>query len=150
MAESQFVIFNLGDERYAVDILNVGGISEYKEITKVPNAPTFVDGIIDLRGDIIPIINLKKRFNTPEKEVGSETRIIIINISGKDVGFVVDEASQVIKIDHDDIEPAPEIIKGAGRAYIYGVGKVDDQIVILLDLEHLLSEEEKEKVNEIT
>lgn len=149
MAENQFVIFKLGDEKYAVDILNVGGISEFREMTKVPNAPAFIDGIINLRGDIIPIVNLKKRFHIPEKNVDSDTRIIINNIKGKDIGFIVDEASQVIKIDDADIEDAPEIIKGADRQYISGVGKVNDQIVILLDLEKVLSDEEQKAVNEI-
>lgn len=150
MAENQFVIFRLGDEKYAVDILNVGGISEFREVTRVPNAPVFIDGIINLRGDIIPIVNLKKRFNIPERTVDSDTRIIINNIKGKDIGFIVDEASQVIKIDDADIEDAPDIIKGADRQYISGVGKVNDQIVILLNLEKILSEEEQKAVNEIS
>ncbi len=150
MAENQFVIFRLGEERYAVDILNVGGISEFRNVTKVPNAPYFIDGIINLRGDIIPIVNLKKRFNIAEKEADSDTRIIINNIKGKDIGFIVDEASQVIKIDDADIEDAPDIIKGAERQYISGVGKVADHIVILLDLEKILSDEEQKAVNDIS
>jgi len=150
VAENQFVIFKLGEERYAVDILNVGGISEFRDVTKVPNAPYFIDGIINLRGDIIPIVSLKKRFNIPEKAVDSDTRIIINNIRGKDIGFVVDEASQVIKIDDADIEDAPDIVKGADRQYISGVGKVNDQIVILLNLEKILSEEEQKAVNTIS
>lgn len=150
MAENQFVIFRLGDEKYAVDILNVGGISEFREVTKVPNAPAFVDGIINLRGDIIPVVNLKKRFNIADKKADSDTRIIINTINGKDIGFVVDEASQVIKIDDGDIEEAPDIIKGADRQYISGIGKVDDQIVILLNLEKILNEDEQKAVNEIS
>lgn len=150
MAENQFVIFRLGEEKYAVDILNVGGISEFREVTKVPNAPVFIDGIINLRGDIIPIVNLKKRFNIPEKQADSDTRIIINNIKGKDIGFIVDEASQVIKIDDADIEDAPDIIKGADRQYISGVGKVNEQIVILLNLEKILSDDEQKAVNEIS
>lgn len=146
MADNQFVIFKLGNEMYAVDILNVGGISEYRDITKVPNAPYFIEGIINLRGEIIPIVNLKKRFQIPEKEADSDTRIIINNIAGKDMGFIVDEASQVVRIDDDHIEVAPDIIKGAEREYIHGVGKMAEGIVILLDLEKILSEEEKKKV----
>ncbi len=146
MAENQFVIFRLGNEKYAVDILNVGGISEYRDITNVPNAPYFIEGIINLRGDIIPIINLKKRFEIPEKEVDPDTRIIINNIGGKDMGFIVDEASQVVKIEDENIEVAPDIIKGNERAYIHGVGKMGDDIVILLDLEKVLSDEEKQEV----
>lgn len=150
MAENQFVIFKLGEERYAVDILNVGGISEFRDVTKVPNAPYFIDGIINLRGDIIPIVSLKKRFNIPEKAADADTRIIINNIRGKDMGFVVDEASQVIKIDDADIEDAPDIIKGADRQYISGVGKVNEQIVILLNLEKILSDDEQKVVASIS
>ncbi len=147
MADNQFVVFRLGEEKYAIDILNVGGINEFREITRVPNAPPFVDGIINLRGEIIPIINLKKRFNVPEKSVDSETRIIINKIAGKDIGFVVDEASQVLTIADDVIENAPEIVAGPKREYISGVGKVNEQIIIILDLERILSEEEKVEVS---
>jgi len=146
MAENQFVIFRLSDEKYAVDISNVSGISDFGEITNVPNAPYFIEGIINLRGDIIPIVNLKKRFKIEEKETDSETRIIIYKVNTKDIGFIVDEASQVVKIDDNDIEIAPDIIRGEERAYIDGVGKIGDSIVILLDLEKILNEDEMKKL----
>ena len=149
MAESQYVIFKLGDEEYGVDIMKVKEISEFKKSTKVPNAPYFVDGIINLRGEIIPIISLKKRFNISSGEINSDTRIIVINIKNRNIGFVVDEASQVLRIDEKDIEPAPDVIVGVDRQYINGVGKMGDKIVILLDLEKILSEEEKEKLKEM-
>ncbi|RKD27568.1 purine-binding chemotaxis protein CheW [Caminicella sporogenes DSM 14501] len=149
MAENQYVIFKLGNEEYGVDIMKVKEISEFKESIKVPNAPYFVDGIINLRGEIIPIINLKKRFNIESQGINSDTRIIVINIRNKNVGFVVDEASQVLRIDEKDIESAPDIIVGVDRQYITGVGKIDDKIVILLDLEKILSDEEKEKLEEM-
>jgi len=146
MAENQFVVFKLGEEKYGVDILNVAGISEYLKITKVPDAPWFIEGIINLRGDIIPIVNLEKRFNIPIKEIDSESRIIIIKIQGKDIGFLVDEASQVIRIEEQNIEPAPEIIRGKEREYISGVGKYENQIVILLDLEKVLNADETKQI----
>ncbi|MDK2919871.1 MAG: purine-binding chemotaxis protein CheW [Candidatus Petromonas sp.] len=149
MAEKQYVIFKLGSEEYGVDIMRVKEISEFKESTKVPNSPYFVDGIINLRGEIIPIINLKKRFNIESEGINSDTRIIVINLNEKNVGFVVDEASQVLRINDEDIDPAPEIIAGVDRQYINGVGKIDDKIVILLDLEKILSDKEKEKIEEM-
>lgn len=149
MAENQYVIFKLGDEEYGVDIIKVKEISEFKKSTKVPNVPYFIDGIINLRGEIIPIINLNKRFNIDNKGVDSDTRIIVINLNDKNVGFIVDEASQVLRIEDKDIDPAPEIIAGVDRQYINGVGKIDDKIVILLDLEKILSDEEKEKLEEM-
>ncbi len=150
MAESQYVIFRLVDEKYGVDIMKVKEISEFKSSTKVPNAPYFVDGIINLRGEIIPIVNLKKRFKIKGvQEINSDTRIIVININNKNIGFIVDEASEVLRIKEDDIEQAPEIITGVDRQYINGVGKLEDTIVILLDLEKILTDDEKEELEEL-
>ncbi|MFZ5968152.1 MAG: chemotaxis protein CheW [Bacillota bacterium] len=149
MAEKQYVIFRLDNEEYGVDIMNVKEISEFKESVKVPNTPKFVDGIINLRGDITPIINLKKRFNLAGSNANEDTRIIVINIQDRQVGFVVDEASQVIRISENDIEPAPEIVAGVDKKYITGVGKLKDRIVLLLDLEYILTDDEKEKIQNI-
>jgi purine-binding chemotaxis protein CheW len=146
MTENQFVVFMLGDEKYGVDILNVSTISEYLEITKVPDAPYYVEGIINLRGDIIPVINLKKRFNIAETEISEETRIIIYTIEGVAIGFLVDEASQVLRVDEKDIEPTPAILRGADREYISGVGKHEGKIIILLDFAKILSEAERAEV----
>jgi purine-binding chemotaxis protein CheW len=129
--------------------MNVKEISEYKQSVKIPNTPKFVDGIINLRGDITPIINLKKRFNLDEASIDSDTRIIVINIKSRQVGFVVDEASQVIRLSEEDIEPAPELVAGVDKKYITGVGKLKDRIVLLLNLEEVLSEDEKEKIQDI-
>lgn len=149
MSEKQYVIFKLGNEEYGVDIMNVKEISEFKESTHVPNSPYFVDGIINLRGEIIPIVNLKKRFKVSSSEIDSDTRIIVININDRNVGFVVDEASQVLRINDNDIDDAPEIIAGVDRQYITGVGKVGEKIIILLDLEKILTDDEKEKLGDL-
>lgn len=146
MSEMQYVVFRLGKEKYCIDISFVAGISEYKEVTSVPDAPYFIDGMINLRGDIIPIVNLKKRFKIAQTDQTDDTRIIIVKVSGKDVGFLVDEASQVLRISTDDIEQAPEIIKGKDREYISGVAKISGEIAIVLDLERILNEDEKEVV----
>jgi purine-binding chemotaxis protein CheW len=146
MTENQFVVFRLGQEKYGVDILNVSTISEYLEITRVPDAPHYVQGMINLRGDIIPVISLKRRFNIPETEVSDETRIIIYTIDGVDIGFLVDEASQVLRVDDKDIEPTPAILRGADREYISGVGKYEGQIIILLDFSKILSDTERAQI----
>lgn len=143
MAEMQYVVFRLGQERFCVDISNVSAIQEYKEITPVPNSPKYIEGVINLRGDIIPVVNLKRRFNITETERSDETRIINISFNGKDIGFLVDEASQVLRIGQENIEPAPEIIKGKDRGYISGIAKIDDRIAIVLDLEHIFNEDER-------
>jgi len=149
MTENQFVVFMLGDEKYGVDILNVSTISEYLEITKVPDAPNYVEGIINLRGDIIPVINLKKRFSIAEKEISDETRIIIYSIKGVAIGFLVDEASQVMRINDEDVEPTPSILRGSDREYISGVGKQDGRIIIILDFAKILSESERAEITKL-
>ncbi len=146
MAEGQYVVFKLSGERFCVDITAVSGIAEYQNITNAPNSPEYIKGIINLRGDIVPVVNLKKRFNLPETELTSETRIINISFAGKDVGFLVDAASDVQHILDENIEEVPEILKKKDNEYISGVAKVDGKIVIVLDLTKIFNEEETEKV----
>lgn len=148
MAENKYVIFKLNKEEYGVDIMTVKEVSEVKETIKVPNTPYFVDGIINIRGDITPIINLKKRFNILEDEKVKEgARIIVVNIQNKLVGFLVDDASQVLAIDEKNIDPAPEIIAGVDKMYMQGIGKLEDRMIIILDLEKVLNEDEKGLIN---
>lgn len=149
MAELQFVVFRLGNEEYGVNIMQVKEIVPYKEPVKVPNAPNFIEGIINLRGQIIPIVNLKKRFNIPGESVCEETRIIVMNIDSKQVGFIVDDASEVRTISEEDIENAPDIIAGIERKYITGIGKIGERILILLDLDKLFDDKEKESLEAV-
>ena len=142
MAEKQYVIFNLGKEKYCAEINNVNSITEFDTITKVPNSPKFIEGVINLRGDVIPVVNLKKRFNIAEDEDVLQKRIIIVNYKDSNVGFLVDDASQVIRIDDENIEPTPAIIAGEDRKYISGVGKLDNGIVVLVDLVLILNDSE--------
>lgn len=137
MAQRQFVIFRLEKERYGIDIQNVSSISEYIAVTKVPEAHPLVEGVINLRGDVIPVVSLKRKFNFADSEADADTRIIIYKSGSSVAGFLVDEASQVISLNTEDIETAPAIIRGAEREYIAGIGKVDDRIIVLLDLNRL-------------
>ncbi|SHI45039.1 chemotaxis protein CheW [Lutispora thermophila] len=146
MAELQFVVFKLGNEEYGVNIMQVKEIVPYKEPVKVPNVPNFIEGIINLRSQIIPIVNLRKRFNITEESLSDETRIIVMNIDSKQVGFIVDDASEVRTINEEDIENPPEIIAGIDRKYITGIGKIGERILILLDLDKLFSDKEKESL----
>lgn len=146
MGERQYVIFKLDREEYGVDIMHVKEISEFKESVKIPNAPKFVDGIINYRGVITPIINLRRKFHLEIKEITSAVRIIIINLKEKQVGFLVDDASQVLTIDEKDIDPAPDLITDIDQKFISGIAKVDERMVILLDLEKVLNDEEKKKI----
>lgn len=149
MSEKQYVIFTLDDEQYGVAISYVKEISEYKKSNKVPHTPLFIEGIIDYRGRVTPIINLRNKFQLPYQEPNSQTRIIIINLEEKQVGFLVDEASQVITISDDIIDPAPAMGKEIKEEFIHGIAKLEEQLVILLDLKKVLDEDEKNKVLEI-
>jgi purine-binding chemotaxis protein CheW len=149
MAEKQYVIFKLGSEEYGIYIMNVREITEFKETTKIPNAPSFIDGVINLRGSVIPVINLKKRFNLEETDIKRNSRIIIVTMNEKQVGFIVDDASQVLTLKEEDIDNPPEIIAGVDRKYIVGIGKVDEKIIILLDLAEVFSKEEKREIEKM-
>ena len=142
----QLVTFSIGSEEFGVDILKVIEIIRTMEITKVPKAPAFVEGVINLRGLVIPIIDLRRRFGLAEKAGGSDTRIIVIEINGMSVGFVVDSVSEVLRIPANTVEPAPPVVAGVDSDYISGVGKLEDRLLILLDLDKLLSADDLESL----
>ena len=139
----QLVSFKIGGEEFAVDIMQVQEIIRMQNITSVPNAPDFVEGVINLRGRVIPIIDLRKRFGMEEKEHDKATRIIVVKVEDITVGLVVDEVSEVLRIPKDTVEPPPPIVAGVESEYIKGVGKLQDRLLILLDLSKTLSPEEK-------
>lgn len=135
----QLVTFKLGDEEYGIDILKVQEINRMTEITTMPKAPFSVEGVINLRGKVIPVVNLRKKFGLDIKEVDAQSRIIVVDI-GSTVGLIVDSVSEVLRISSDTIEPPPPITGGIGSEYIRGIGKLEDRLIILLDIDKLLSE----------
>lgn len=143
----QLVTFSIGSEEFGVDILKVIEIIRTMEITKVPKAPAFVEGVINLRGLVIPIIDLRRRFGLADKAGDSDTRIIVIEINGMSVGFVVDSVSEVLRIPTNTVEPAPPVVAGMDSDYISGVGKLEDRLLILLDLDKLLSADDLESLS---
>ncbi|AGW13488.1 MAG: chemotaxis protein CheW [Desulfovibrio sp.] len=145
----QLVTFSIGDEEFGVDILKVQEIIRTMEITKVPRAPEFVEGVINLRGKVIPILDLRRRFGLASREHDKHTRIIVIEINNMIVGFVVDSVSEVLRIPASTVEPPPPVVAGLESEYISGVGKLEDRLLILLDLDRLLSREEKSALNRI-
>jgi len=140
----QLVSFNLGDEEYGVDILRVQEINRMVHITRVPKAPEFVEGVINLRGKVIPIVDLRKRFGLQAKPHDKNTRIIVVDIDGRTVGLIVDGVSEVLRFSMDTIEPPPPMVTGVDAEYIWGVGKLEDRLLILLDLSKVLAKVEKE------
>ena len=139
----QIVSFALGSEEYGVDISQVQEIIRMVEITHVPRAPHFMEGVINLRGQLIPIVDLRTRFGMPRSEQTKATRIVVTEIGSKRVGIVVDSVSEVLNIPLENVENAPDMIAGVGTEYIQGVGKVGERLIILLDLTMVMSAEEK-------
>jgi purine-binding chemotaxis protein CheW len=146
---NQLISFEVGDEEYGLEILRVKEVIRIREITRLPKAPRFVKGIINLRGDVIPIIDLRDRFGLEHKEYTVMTRVIVVDVEGKLVGMVVDAASQVVRIPSDQIEPPPPIVGGISAEYIKGVGKLDDRLVILLNIDRILTVEEKVELRKL-
>ncbi len=149
-AEFQFVVFKLGDEEYGVPITQVKEINRLIAATKVPRSPIFIEGIINLRGQIIPIVDMKKRFDLPLTEYTGEARIIVIQVGGHTFGVEVDSVSEVLRINSSSIEPAPDIVCSIDAKYITGIAKVGERLLILLNLDMLLSDEEKCQLREIS
>jgi purine-binding chemotaxis protein CheW len=145
----QLVSFNIGGEEFGVDILKVQEINRMLEVTRVPNAPEYVDGVINLRGKVIPIIDLRRRFDMERREHDKNTRIVVVELQGKVVGFVVDAVREVLRIPKSVTEPPPPIVAGINAEYITAVGKLEDRLLILLDLEGVLSDGEKEQVRRV-
>lgn len=135
----QIVTFSLNKEEFGVDILKVHEINRLMEITRVPRAPAFVDGVINLRGKIIPIVNLRKRFELSPLENDKDTRIIIMEVHDIIVGFIVDRVSEVLRLPANIVEAAPPVISGIDADYISGIGKLNDRLLIMLDLEKVIS-----------
>jgi purine-binding chemotaxis protein CheW len=139
----QFVTFQLGDEEFAVNVAQVQEIVRLTTITAVPRAPHYVEGVLNLRGRIVPVIDLAKRFGLPPHERTKTTRVVITEVEGRTVGMLVDAVTEVIRLAAGAIEPTPEALKdGLNADYITGIGKVDERLLIMLDLPRVLSHQE--------
>lgn len=138
----QFVTFTLGNEEYAVDIRKVHEINRMKEITKVPNSPSYVEGVINLRGKVIPVVNLRERFGLEGKGNDEHLRIMIMDVRGVTMGLIVDSVSEVLRIPSDIVEPPPPMSTGIGTEFINGIAKLEDRLIILLDMDMLFGRTE--------
>lgn len=143
----QLVSFKIGDAEFGVDILKVQEINKMMELTIVPNTPSFIEGVVNLRGRIIPVINLRSRLGLEIKEYDSETRIIVVELDDKTIGFIVDQVEEVLRIPKDITEPPPEVVSGVNSEYITAIGKLEDRLLILLDLSKILSNEERKELS---
>lgn len=140
--EIKLIVFQLKDKEYAIPVSHVNSIEKIEHITRVPNVSPHVKGVINLRGVVTPIIDLRTRFGFEEVPYSDRTRIIIVSVDQMEVGLIVDGANDVIDIHSHQIEPQPEVVGGVENAFIEGVVKVDNRLLILLDLEKVLEKEE--------
>jgi len=152
--QRQLVTFQLGQELYGIDIMSVDGIVRVEDVRPIPNAPVYVEGIFNLRGEIIPIINLHKRFQIKKAVMSEEDKLlsgfIIIEIDGMKLGMVIDKVSRVLTIDLDKMQPPPQMISGIGAEYIQGVVKRDEGYLIVLDIQRLFDPKELQQLGDIT
>ncbi len=148
----KFLTFKLGPEEFGADVTQIKEISRMEETTQVPTAPPFVEGVINLRGSITPIIDLRKRLDLGTKEHDEDTRIVIAEFEDQFTGMIVDTVTDVLEIPEDDIDPTPELVATEiSEEYLRGVGKIgENRLIVLLDLGKVLSREEFEKVKKVS
>ena len=149
ITEGKFLTFNLVKEVYGIEILKVREIICLMDITNVPQTPDYLKGVINLRGKVIPIVDLRLKFSMPEVEHTQETCIIVAEVNNTSIGIIVDSVSEVLNIKSGDIEEAPQFGQGIDTNFILGLGKTKERIVILLDIELVLSSEDLEPVGQL-
>lgn len=138
-SEQQLVVFDLAQEAYGVDIGTVREIIRMQDVTSVPHRPDYVSGVINLRGRITPVVDLRKRFDLTEQEITRDSRIVVVDIDGDDIGMIVDSVTEVLRISTTQIEPPSTMIAAGGSDYIVGIAKLEERLVLLLDLGRVLT-----------
>ncbi|WP_041701671.1 chemotaxis protein CheW [Gottschalkia acidurici] len=147
VSDKKYVVFKLEDEFYGIDINNVRAIEKAQDFTRVPNAKSHIKGVINLRGEVVPIIELRKRFGLSEKEIDSNSRIIIVFLNEIQVGMLVDSSSEVIEFNTEDLDSAPSSIDTAYEDFVKCIGKKDGRLIILLSTEKVIGIQESEENN---
>jgi purine-binding chemotaxis protein CheW len=145
----EFLTFRLGAEEYGIDILKVQEIRSYEQPTRIANAPAFIKGVVNLRGVIVPIVDLRLKLGCESAEYNGFTVVIVLNVKGRVVGAVVDSVSDVLALDKDTIKSAPEMSSAVDTSFITGIGSVADRMLILMDIEGLMASEEMGLINSI-
>lgn len=143
------IVFSLGDEHYGVSVNQVQSIERLMPITKVPRTLPFIRGVINLRENILPVVDLRERFRLPQKELTEETRIMVVNVAGVLTGLVVDAVLDVEVLEESSIEAAPPLVGGVKAEYLRGMARVNNQVLILLNLSKILSDSEEEQLREV-
>ena len=137
--ERQLVVFDLGGEAYGVEINEVREIIRIQEVTATPQSPWFVEGVINLRGKVIPVVDLRKRFGLEIRDETKDTRIVVVDIENTDIGMIVDAVTEVMRIPMSDVEPPSSVVSSRDSDYLMGIAKTQDKMIILLDLQQVLN-----------
>jgi purine-binding chemotaxis protein CheW len=145
----EFLVFSLGDEEYAIDILKVQEIRGYENVTRIANAPEFIKGVTNLRGVIVPIVDLRIKFHLDKVEYGGQTVVIVVNVEDRVVGIVVDGVSDVMTLSPDQIKPAPEFGVTLSSDFLSGLGSLEDRMLVIVDIDKLLTSDEMELVERV-
>jgi len=146
--KAQFVVFTLGEAEFGVEIGQVLRIMRLVEITRVPRAPRFLEGIINVHGEIIPVVDLRKRLELPQGEYTDQARILIVEVGEQKIGMIVDSVTEIAWISASAIKPPPEMVADISGVYLTGVAAMDDRLIILLDLSRVLTPEEVEELEQ--
>jgi len=146
MAMRQFVKFSVGDEEFGVDITQTREIIKLQDVLKVPNTPPYIEGLTNLRGKVLTVFNLRKRLGFYDRDFDENSKIIIVNYNEMDIGFTVDLVSEILRIPEDNVESTPPAISGIDRKFLSGVAKVNDKLILLLDLKNVLTPDEEENI----
>ena len=146
----QYLTFDLADEHYGVDILKVQEIKGYSAVTRIPNTPDYLKGVLNLRGTIVPIVDLRLKFDMGATEPTSFTVIVVVNVRERVMGFLVDGVSDVLELASKDVQPPPELGSKVDITFVAGIGNCNDRLVTLLDVDRVMSEEDIEKVGKVS
>ena len=149
MAVQQLVKFSVADQNFGISINQIFQIIKPQEVFKVPNTPPFIEGLINLRGKVLTIFDLRKRFSLPEKPHDENTKVLIINMNDMLLCFTVDSVTEIVRINDEDIVDTPPTLKDFDHRFLSGVGKLGDKLILLLDLEKVLTPDEELQVQEI-
>lgn len=146
-SQLQLVTFRVGEEQFAVDILAVQEINRMIQITRAPQSPPGVEGVINLRGRLVPVMDLRQRFGLEVRELTGSSRIVVVDVDSRTIGFIVDRVDEVLRIDRSVVDPAPADVTGVDSRYIQGIGKLDDRLILLLDIQKLFRLEDLENLD---
>ena len=143
MPQVQLVTFRLGQEEFGLDVFKVHEILRHQEPTAMPRAPEFVEGVLDVRGALVPVVDLRRRFELPEPKVDDDTRIVLVDFQGERLGLVVDSVTEVLRAPETAVSPPPSYFRGLAAEFIRGIVRLEGRLVVLIDLDRILSTQER-------